>query len=112
MAATDRHGIDLAFDLVGGEVHERSCRMLGPGGVLVYLLAEPFEDCSAAHGVDLRQAIIHDDRSALERVVALAAAGAVVPQVSRILKLAEAARAHELIEAGQNSRGRIVLEIA
>ena len=95
----------------GGDVHERSCRALRPGGILVFLLAVPFEDRSAAYGVDLRQAIIHDDRKVLEKVVALAADGTVVPQVSRVLDLSEAAEAHRLIEGGRNSRGRIVLRV-
>ena len=104
--------VDVVLDLVGGDVHERSCRVLRPGGILVYLIAEPFEDRSAAYGVELRQADIHDDKAALEKVVALAADGTIRPQVSRVLPLSEAAEAHRLIESGRNTRGRIVLSIA
>ena len=105
-------GMDVVLDLIGGDdVHRGSCRVLRRGGILVYLLAEPFEDRSSDHGVELRQALIHDDRSVLERVVGLAAAGAVTPQVSRILPLEQAAEAHRLIESGSNSRGRIVLSM-
>ena len=50
--------VDVVLDLVGGDVHERSCRVLRPGGILVFLLADPFEDRSAEFGVDLRQAMI------------------------------------------------------
>jgi NADPH:quinone reductase-like Zn-dependent oxidoreductase len=85
--------------------------VLRPGGVLVFLLAEPFEDRSAEYGVELRQADIHDDKAVLEAVVALAADGAIRPQVSRVLPLSEAAEAHRSIESGRNSRGRIVLSI-
>ena len=101
--------MDIVLDLVGGEVHDRSCRALRPGGILVYLLAEPFDDRSAAHGVELRQAIIHDDKAVLERVVELAADGAIEPRVSRVMGLREAAEAHRLIEQGGNTRGRVVL---
>lgn len=104
--------IDVVLDLVGGAVHERSCRVLRRGGMLVHLLAEPFEDRSDEYGVSLRQAVIDDDKAILERVVALAAAGAIVPRVGRVLPLAQAAEAHRLIETGANRRGRIVLEIA
>lgn len=103
--------VDVVLDLVGGDVHDRSCRALRPGGVLVFLIAEPFEDRSAAYGVELRQAMIYDDRSVLERVVALAADGAITPQVSRVMALSEAADAHRLTESGRNTRGRIVLSI-
>ena len=104
--------VDVVLDLVGGDVHERSCRVLRPGGILVYLIAEPFEDRSAAYGVELRRADIHDDKAVLEKVVALAADGTIRPQVSRVLPLSEAAEAHRLIESGRNTRGRIVLSIA
>ena len=103
--------VDVVFDLVGGDVHERSCRALRPGGILVFLIAEPFEDRSADYGIDLRQAVIDDDKSVLEKVVELAADGAIASQVSRVLALSEATYAHRLVESGENTRGRIVLRI-
>ena len=77
----------------------------------MFLIAEPFEDRSAEYGIDLRQAVIDDDKSVLEKVVALAAAGSITPQVSRVMALSEAAEAHRMIESGRNTRGRIVLSI-
>ena len=103
--------VDVVLDLVGGEIHERSCRALKPGGVLVFLIAEPFEDRSDEYDIELRQAVIAADKSVLEKVVALAAEGTIRPQVSRVMRLSDAADAHRLIESGQNSRGRIVLSI-
>jgi len=103
--------IDVVLDLVGGDVHDRSYRVLRPGGVLVFLIAEPFEDRSLKYGVELRQAMIEYNKSVLEKVVALFAEGTIRPQVSRIMTLSEAVDAHRLIESGQNSRGRIVLSV-
>jgi NADPH:quinone reductase-like Zn-dependent oxidoreductase len=103
--------VDVVLDLVGGDVHDRSCRALRPGGVLVFLIAEPFEDRSLEYGIELRQAVIEDDKLVLEKVVALAAEGTITPQVSRVMTLSDAADAHRLIESGQKSRGRIVLFI-
>jgi len=103
--------VDVVLDLVGGDVHERSCRVLRPGGILVFLLADPFEDRSAEFGVDLRQAMIDDDKSVLEKIVALAADGTITPQVSRVMALSDAAEAHRVMESGRNSRGRIVLSV-
>ncbi len=103
--------VDVVLDLVGGDVHDRSCCALRPGGILVFLIAEPFEDRSAEYGIDLRQAVIDDDKVVLEKVVALAADGTITPQVSRVVALSEAAEAHRLIESGRNTRGRIVLSI-
>lgn len=102
--------VDCVIDLIGGEAHDRSYQALKPGGRIAWLIAAPFEDRSAEFGVSLRQAHIHDSPETLRKVVDLAEKGALRPQISRMLPLAHAAEAHRLLEAGRNSRGRIVLE--
>lgn len=104
-------GCDVVLDLVGGEVHDRSYEVIRPGGILTWLIAEPFAARSASTEVVERQAVIDDDPAALEAVVGLIAAGVLKPQVSEAMPLAAAARAHRLIEAGAVSRGRIVLQV-
>jgi NADPH:quinone reductase-like Zn-dependent oxidoreductase len=103
--------IDLVLDLVGGSLHERSYPVLRPGGILVWLIASPFRDLSKQYGVRTVQARIVDKPEVNAAVMALAGQGALRAQVSLVLPLAQAAEAHRLIEAGQNSRGRIVLEL-
>ena len=102
-------GQDVVIDLVGGDTHARSYGVLRPGGVMVWLIAAPFEDRSAEHGVDLRQAMIVDDAATLAAVVDLAAKKHIRPLVSRVLPLDRASEAHRILEAGENSRGRLVL---
>ena len=104
-------GYDVVLDLVGGEVHRRSYAVLAKGGTLVWLLARPIVDRSAEFGVRTIQAQIHDDPGALAGVTDLARRGALKPQVSRIMPFAEAADAHRMLEAKENSRGRIVLDV-
>lgn len=103
-------GQDVVIDLVGGDVHNRSYGVLRPGGVLVWLIAERFDDRSAGLDIEVRQAEILDNREILGAVVGLADAGRFRPLVSRVLPLDEAAEAHRILEAGENSRGRLVLE--
>lgn len=103
-------GQDVVIDLVGGEVHTRSYGVLRPGGMLVWLIAAPFEDRSAGLDIAVRQAMILDNREILASVVGLAEAGHLRPLVSRILPLDRAAEAHRILEAGENTRGRLVLE--
>ena len=79
--------------------------------MLVWLLAKPFTDRGAQYGVRVLQARIADSPSVNAAVVGLAARGVLKAQVSRVMPLAQAAEAHRIIEAGGNSRGRIVLEI-
>ena len=102
---------DVVLDLVGGEPNERAYLLLRKGGKLVWLIAKPFTDRSAQFGVQTLQAHIIDSPRVNAMVVELAAKGAIKPQVSRVMPLAEAAQAHRMVEAGQVSRGRIVLDI-
>jgi len=102
---------DVVLDLIGGEVHARSYDVLRRGGTLVYLIAAPIEDRSADYGVRAVRAQIHDDIAALRAVVDLAERRAWRPQVSRVMPLAQAAEAHRLLERGDNTRGRLVLDI-
>ena len=104
-------GQDIVFDLVGGDIHERSCRVLKKGGKIVWLIASPFKDVSTDYGVICKQALIHDSRDTLERVTEAVEKGILAPQVSRRMPMAQAADAHRILERGENSRGRIILEI-
>jgi NADPH:quinone reductase-like Zn-dependent oxidoreductase len=103
--------VDVVFDLVGGDTHERSYRVLRKGGVIAWLIAAPFEDRSAAFGVRDRQAVIDDRPGLMAKVLDLAGAGVLRPQVAKVLPLARCAEAHRLMEAGAISRGRIVLQV-
>jgi 2-desacetyl-2-hydroxyethyl bacteriochlorophyllide A dehydrogenase len=102
---------DVVLDLVGGDAHEGAYPLLRKGGRLVWLIAKPFTDRSAQYGVQTLQARITDSSRVNAIAVDLAAKRAIRPQVSRVMPLAEAAQAHRLVEAGQVSRGRIVLDI-
>jgi NADPH:quinone reductase-like Zn-dependent oxidoreductase len=100
---------DAVLDLIGGEVHRRSYQVLRRGGQLAWLIAAPIEDRAADYGVRLTRVVVHDDLSVLRAVTEAAAAGILTPQISATMALAQAAEAHRRLEAGEVSRGRIVL---
>jgi NADPH:quinone reductase-like Zn-dependent oxidoreductase len=102
---------DVVIDTQGGEVHERSYRVLKRGGRLVYLNAAPIEDRGAEHGVIVMNAIIEDGHAALSRVCRLVEAGVLKPRVAMALPLSEGALAHRLVENGAVKRGRMILTI-
>lgn len=110
--AAELRDCDVVFDLIGGEVHARSFAVLKPQGRMACLIALPVAPPPAgAEGIAVRFAQIHDHPQVLTAITDLAARGILVPQVARRMPLDQAAEAHRLIEAGQVSRGRIVLEI-
>lgn len=104
-------GIDLAYDTVGGDVQERSADVLKPGGRLVSLLAFANEAALRAKGVDCRYVFVRPDGRQLARLAKLAEAGKLNVTLAATLPLAEAARAHELLES-RHTRGKIVLRVA
>ncbi|WP_440409374.1 NADP-dependent oxidoreductase [Neorhizobium petrolearium] len=100
---------DVVFDLMGGEVHDKSYMVLKKGGHLVWLVADPIRDRGAEFGVTVTRAMVSDDKSALQSMMELAGAGILKPQVARTMPLSEAAEAHRLIEKSAISRGRLML---
>ncbi|MDP3519552.1 MAG: NADP-dependent oxidoreductase [Hydrogenophaga sp.] len=101
-------GLDVVFDFVGGDTHARSYPLLRPGGAIVYLVAAPFEDRGAEHGVRVLRALVTDAPGVLRGIAHVAREGFYRPLVSRCLPLREAALGHTLLEAGQVRLGRVV----
>ena len=104
--------IDVVFDPLGGEVHRRSYDVLKPGGRLVYLVADPFEDRSATFGVRTVRAKIEDNAEILGAVLKLAADDTLRPLPPRTMPFERCADAHRQLEAGRQSPGRVVLTMA
>ncbi len=102
--------VDLVFDVIGGDVHARSYRTLKRGGMMVSLVAAPFEDQSARYGVKLAVPQVLSDPTALAEVVALVAAGKLRAGVEHVLPLSDFAKAHQMSETG-HARGKTVLSL-
>jgi NADPH:quinone reductase-like Zn-dependent oxidoreductase len=103
--------IDIVFDVVGGEVHARSYKVLRRGGIMACLAAGPYKDEGAAHGVEVRMARVLPDPKALSAVVGLAGAGRLKPHIDHVLPLADFAKAQTLSQGG-HARGKTVLTLA
>ena len=102
---------DVVFDLIGGEVHRSSYKVLRPGGHMVCLRAAPIEDLSKDYGVTTTMAQMRETPELMARVMARAAQGVLRGQVRAAMPLSAAAEAHAEIEAGRVTRGRLILEI-
>lgn len=100
---------DIVFELMGGEIHDKSYKVLKKGGHMVWLVADPIRDRGEEFGVKVTRAMITDDRSVLQSIMDLAGTGMLKPQVARTMPLSEAAEAHRLMEKGAISRGRLML---
>jgi len=70
--------------------------------------ADRIRPAAKAAGVRFAVTHVHTERNWLEHVAELAVKGALVPTVSQVFDLTQAADAHRAIEAG-HTQGKIVL---
>ena len=102
--------IDLVLDTRGGKVQEDSVKVLKPGGVLVSTVGIQYPEALKAKNIRGAAFMAQSVPADLEQIAKLIDSGAVIPVVSQIFPLKEAAAAQRLLETG-HTRGKIVLQI-
>jgi len=105
------HGVDLVFDLVGGDTLQRSWQVIKPGGVLVSMVSPP-PPAAVVKGHDVRFAwfVVEPNRDELIQIGALIDAGQLRPIIDTVFPLAQARQAYEQAAKG-HTRGKIVLRV-
>jgi NADPH:quinone reductase-like Zn-dependent oxidoreductase len=98
-------GADAAFDCVGGDTWAQCIQAVRDGGRAVTIASGDLEDRDS---VRVSSFSVSSSTARLDEVADLIKAGQVHVEVSARLPLDEAARAHELVEAG-HTQGKIVL---
>jgi NADPH2:quinone reductase len=124
-AITHGHGADIVFDHVAGKAFADGLKMIAPLGMIVSYAVlggmpdtdlfkemrgsiekSPAVRCFTMHTYDHME---EPRREAMARAVLMLGSGLVKPAIAERLPLAEARRAHELIEA-RSAMGKIVLK--
>ncbi len=101
---------DAVFDTVGGDVALKSFAVLRSGGRAAFIASGTAAPPSPRPDVRAYRPQVGRDRRHLERIVALAQAGALRPPEIRHYPLSEAAAAHAMSE-GRHFRGKLVLDV-
>jgi NADPH:quinone reductase-like Zn-dependent oxidoreductase len=101
--------LDAVIDTVGGDLPERSLKVIRPGGVFVTVAARLAEDAGKAQNI---RAVSSGRASSdhLKEISDLIKSGQLKPVVGTLFPLGEARKAQDLSQAG-HGRGRIILEI-
>lgn len=113
---TEKRGVDVVFEHVGGEVLARSLTVLGRGGRLVTCgSSDKFLVTVDVRYIFSRQQAIYGSwmggkPELLEVLKHFGPAGTLRPVVDSVFPLREASRAHERLESRKNF-GKVVLEI-
>jgi NADPH:quinone reductase-like Zn-dependent oxidoreductase len=103
--------VDAVIDLVGGDTLARSFRVIRDGGVLVTAVGSIDAAEAARRKLRATRIVMTMNRSDLEELARLVDAGVVKPRGERLLSLTEAARAQDMVQAGQTSE-KLVLSIS
>jgi NADPH:quinone reductase-like Zn-dependent oxidoreductase len=111
-AVRDGHsaGVDAIIDTVRSDDLGRSPALLGEGGRLVSIIAPPEAEEFERNGKRGLYEFVRPDAVELRVLGELAEGGELRVELSETMPLADAARAHELIEAG-HTRGKLALTI-
>jgi NADPH:quinone reductase-like Zn-dependent oxidoreductase len=102
--------VDVVLDTHGGETQQHSWKVLKMGGILVSTVGISSPEAVSEHGVRGEPVLVHPDANQLTEIAALIDVGDLKPLINSVVPLAEAAKAHELSQAG-HVRGKIVLKI-
>jgi NADPH:quinone reductase-like Zn-dependent oxidoreductase len=104
-------GVDVVLDTVGGDIQERSLRVLRPGGILVSAVS-PVPD-AIKEPYDVRTVFFYVDvtTARLNKITELFDSGKLATDVGTVLPLEEARIAHEMLGGGPHKRRKIVLRI-
>ncbi len=100
---------DAVIDTVGGDLPERSLKVIRPGGIFVTVAARPAEDSGKAQNIR----VVSAGRAPTEHLKDLSQlieAGELKAVVGPLFPLGDAQKAQELSQSG-HGRGRIILQI-
>jgi len=102
--------VDVVLDVIGGQIQERSLKVLRSGGILVSTVGINVASEAKALGVEAKEFFVRSDGDQLSEISRLIDAGRLKLRVGTVLPLAKAREAHELAESGR-ARGKVVLKV-
>jgi NADPH:quinone reductase-like Zn-dependent oxidoreductase len=97
--------VDLVFDVIGGEILDRSAHVVRPGGALVTIAEPPRVQPDDTRAVFF---VVEPDRAGLASLERRLREGRLRPIVGAVLPLAEAASA---FDPAQHARGKTIVRI-
>lgn len=108
--AVHHEGVDVVFDLVGGETQARSLDALADGGRLVSIVEPPQGEAYRRRHIAGQYVFVQPNGWQLAEIGAMFDEGALEVAVQQVFPLEEAAAAQELSRAG-HVRGKLVLQV-
>ena len=102
--------IDAVFDLIGGEVHQRSFKVLKSKGRIAYIAPLTKDSKPPRNDVTIIRPNVRRDRKHLNRIIELFTLGAASSTDIKVFPLSSVREAHNLIDTN-HVRGKLILSI-
>jgi NADPH:quinone reductase-like Zn-dependent oxidoreductase len=103
--------VDVVIDTIGGDILDRSFKILKPAGIIVSSVAMPDREKAAEHRVKGVFFLVTVTSEVLTRIADLLDSGQLTTNVGEALSLDEARLAHEMLAGKPHKRGKIVLAV-
>ena len=104
-------GVDLVYDLIGGDTQQRSWGVLKRGGTLVSTVQEPAQDKAEAAGVRALRYTAQPNAGQLAEIDELIESGQVQPIVYRTWAYGQAREAFKALEQG-HAAGKLAMDMS
>jgi len=105
-----KEGVDVVLDCVGGDVYQKSSQVLDHGGRLVSIVSQPSKDLESKHIIGTWVFTAPNSKE-LSKIAEWIEQGKIRTEVSVLLPMSLAAKAHEL-SSSHHTRGKIVLDFS
>jgi NADPH:quinone reductase-like Zn-dependent oxidoreductase len=103
---------DAVLDFVGGETQARSFQVLRPGGKLISAVSPPDQALAKQYNVTGDFFLVEVTTERLRNIASLIDAGELKTRIGAVLDLAEARKAHLMLDNRETRRrGKIVLNV-
>jgi NADPH:quinone reductase-like Zn-dependent oxidoreductase len=104
-ALEDVGGVDLVFDVIGGDIQKRSASLIRPGGTLVTVLGPPEARPADGLAVDF---VVESDRAQLTEIVQRVRDGRLRTNIGKVAPLDDAVAA---LNPAERLNGKTVIRI-
>jgi NADPH:quinone reductase-like Zn-dependent oxidoreductase len=104
-ALDDVGGVDLVFDVIGGDIQKRSARLIRPGGTLVTVVGPPEAPPAEGLAVDF---VVESDRAQLSEIVQRVRDGRLRTNIGNIAPLDDAVAA---LNPSERLKGKTVIRV-
>jgi NADPH:quinone reductase-like Zn-dependent oxidoreductase len=103
---------DVVLDTVGGDIRERSLKIIKPGGILVSVVSELTPNRDDLKNIRTVFFLAEVTTARLDRITDIFKQGKLISRVGTVVPLEQVRAAHQMLGSAPHERGKIVLSIA